>query len=560
VLLLGAAPCAPAQTPPDPSPEQRRLIEREREQQERLQRTPDVRLPEAAAARQRLPVDEAPCFPIKTTSLRGDLHERFEWLLASLAGPAGDDSAVGKCLGAQGINLLLTRAQDALVARGFVTSRVLAEPQDLKSGQLVLTFVPGRVRSVRFAPGAEGSEARHATTLWNAFAGQSGDVLNLRDLEQTLENFKRVPTAEADFKIEPAGGAPGYSDVVMSYTQARPVRIAASLDDAGTKGTGRYQGSTTLSFDNPTTLNDLFYVTFNHDLAGVVPDDRGTRGHTAHYSLPWDYWLLAATVSRSRYHQTVDGATQDYLYSGSSATAELKLSRLVYRDASRKTTLSLKGFSRRSNNFIDDAEVEVQRRRVGGWEAGFNHREFVGSAVFDGTLAYKRGTGAFGSLRAPEEAFGEGTSRPGIVSADVTITAPFQVGDLALRYSGGWRSQWNRAPLTPQDRLAIGGRYSVRGFDGESSLAGERGWTLRNELASALGQSGSELYVGVDAGRVGGPSVARLAGRGLAGAVIGLRGSVRAVQFDLFAGTAVHRPEGFGNSRAALGFSLNASY
>jgi hemolysin activation/secretion protein len=559
-MLAGTVPCARAQTPPDPSPEQRRLIEREREQQERLQRTPDVRLPVAAAARQRLPADETPCFPIVAISLRGELHERFEWLLGTLAGPDGDDTPVGKCLGAQGINLLLTREQDALVARGYVTSRVLAEPQDLKSGQLALTFVPGRLRGVRFVPGAEGSKARHATTLWNTFAGQAGDVLNLRDLEQTLENFKRVPTAEADFKIEPADGAPGYSDVVMAYTQARPVRISASLDDAGSKGIGRYQGSTTLSYDNPTTLNDLFYVTFNHDLHGVVPDDRGARGHTAHYSVPWDYWLFAATTSRSRYHQTVAGATQDYIYSGSSANAELKLSRLVYRDASRKTTLSLKGFSRRSNNFIDDAEVEVQRRRVGGWEAGFNHREFVGSAVLDGTLAYKRGTGAFGSMRAPEEAFGEGTSRPGIVTADVNLTAPFQAGDMALRYSGGWRSQWNRTPLTPQDRLAIGGRYSVRGFDGERSLAGERGWTLRNELAAALGQSGSEFYVGVDAGRVGGPSAARLVGRGLAGAVIGLRGSVRAVQFDLFAGSALHRPEGFGNSRAALGFSLNASY
>jgi hemolysin activation/secretion protein len=559
-MLIGAAPSAQAQTPPDPSPEQRRLIEREREQQERLRRTPDVRLPAAAAARQRLPVDESPCFPIDAISLRGELHERFEWLLGSLAGPVGDDTPVGKCLGAQGINLLLTRAQDALVARGYVTSRVLAEPQDLKSGQLALTFVPGRLRGVRFAPGAEGSAARHATTLWNAFAGQAGEVLNLRDLEQTLENFKRVPTAEADFKIEPADGAPGYSDVVMAYTQARPVRISASLDDAGSKGTGRYQGSTTLSYDNPTTLNDLFYVTFNHDLRGVVPEDRGTRGHTAHYSLPWDYWLFAATTSRSRYFQTVAGAVQDYVYRGTSLSAEIKVTRLVYRDAQRKSSLSVRGFQRQSNNFIDDTEVEVQRRKVGGWELGFNHREYLGAGLLDASAAYKRGTGAFGSMPAPEEAFGEGSSRAGVASADMTLTAPFELAQTKLRYSSTWRAQWNRGPLTPQDRFAIGGRYSVRGFDGESSLSAERGWTLRNELAVALAPAGPELYVGADAGRVGGPSSDRLVGRALAGAVVGLRGGVQNIQLDLFAGGPLRKPERFRTSGMTLGFSLNANY
>ncbi len=37
-------------------------------------------------------------------------------------------------------------------------------------------------------------------------------------------------------------------------------------------------------------------------------------------------------------------------------------------------------------------------------------------------------------------------------------------------------------PLTQQDKLSIGGRYTVRGFDGELSLSGEKGWLWRNEL------------------------------------------------------------------------------
>ncbi len=48
-----------------------------------------------------------------------------------------------------------------------------------------------------------------------------------------------------------------------------------------------------------------------------------------HYSVPYGYWLLGATASQNRYHQTVQGADQDYVYAGESGNAELKLSRLV---------------------------------------------------------------------------------------------------------------------------------------------------------------------------------------------------------------------------------------
>ena len=35
--------------------------------------------------------------------------------------------------------------------------------------------------------------------------------------------------------------------------------------------------------------------------------------------------------------------------------------------------------------------------------------------------------------------------------------------------------QYNKTPLTLQDRFSIGGLYSVRGFDGQMSLVGQKG-------------------------------------------------------------------------------------
>ncbi|MES2532293.1 MAG: ShlB/FhaC/HecB family hemolysin secretion/activation protein [Pseudomonadota bacterium] len=501
---------------PQPFIEEQRQQERERALREQQERTIDARLPRAAVSvEDRIPTTEAPCFRVDRLTLEGEHAHEFLWALSAAAEPAAD-SWMGRCLGATGINVVLARVQRAIVERGLATSRVLAGRQDLDQGTLILALMPGRVAAIRFAEGAE------STVLRNAIPARAGQLLDMRDVEQGLENMRRLPTVDADIQIEPseaAGARPGDSDLVVTYARHWPLRVSLSLDDSGTESTGKVQAGATVAWDGPLGLNDLAYASLNHDAFNHT--GQGTNGRTLHYSIPFGYWLLGATASQSAYHQSVAGLSQDYVYAGTSRNAEVRLSRLVYRDHSRKTTIALKGFRHASNNYIDDTEIEVQRRVVGGLEASLNHREFMGEATLDGTLAYRRGTGAFGALPAPEEAFGEGTSRLKLYTAEANLNLPFSLAEQKLRYTALWRAQWNRTPLTPQDRFAIGGRYTVRGFDGETSLMGERGWLVRNDLGLALGQSGAELYVGIDYGSVGGPSAAYLLGRHLGGGVVG---------------------------------------
>lgn len=542
---------ASAQTQAGAAQELLRQQERERILRKQQEAAPSVRAqPARAPSPDLLPRDEMPCFPIGRIRLDGEDAGRFVWALN--AADPDNDAATGRCLGAKGISVVMTRVQNAVVARGFVTTRILAAPQDLTGGTLTLTVVPGRIRAIRFAPGT----SRRATAS-NAVPVGRGDLLNLRDVEQALENFKRVPTAEADIQIVPADGEdarPGESDLVIAWRQrSPPIRVSASLDDAGSKATGRLQGELTVSLDDLLMLNDLFYASLNHDVFNG--NRKGTRGYTAHYSLPHGYWALSATASGYGYRQTVAGYSQNYVYSGTSDNAELRLSRLIHRDATRKTSLYGRGWMRRSNNFIDDTEIEVQRRRTGGWELGLTHREYLGESTLDANLAYRRGTGAFNAMPAPEEDFGEGSSRMKVITASAQLLVPLPLGSQRARYIGSWRAQWDRTPLVPQDRFSIGGRYSVRGFDGELTLMGERGWIWRNEIGLLLG-AGQELYFGADYGHVGGPSTRWLQGRNLAGAVIGLRGGAKGFHWDLFAGMPLSRPRGFMTDSLTAGFSL----
>jgi len=555
ILLLATAAVQAQTTGADIAASQEQLQrERERLLRQQQEQTPDVRLPapKEVDVSTIFPVEESPCFPISKISLIGEAAERFQFALDSVTGEHG---ALGRCLGTEGINTVIARMQNALILRGYTTSQIRAAQQDLKTGELVLTILPGHVRHIRFAAGAS-----PRGTAWNALPISEGDILNLRDIEQGLENFKHVPTAQADIEVTPTQAAerPGDSDLVIRYQQSFPFRFNVALDDGGSKATGKYQAGATLSYDNWFTLNDLFYASWNRSLG--QHGDHGVNSYTVHYSVPAGYWMLGGTLSGSRYHQQVAGANNSIIYSGQSENAELKLSRLIYRDDVRKTTLSLKGLLRNSRNFIDDTEVGPQRHQTSAWEIGMNHREFIGNATVDANLAYRRALDKQG--REPESTadLPQLATRYSLFVADATINAPFQIAGQRLRYNGSVRAQWNGGVVPSQDQFSIGGRYTVRGFDGELILQAERGWLVRNELALALGQSNQELYAGIDAGQVSGPSAQYLIGERLAGAVIGLRGAFWKVSYDAFIATPLNRPEGFRTAAVTGGFSINLAF
>lgn len=538
---------------------------RQHERDEQLRRTqstmPDVRIGvQQPNQHQRLPAQEQPCFIIEALRLDADEPERFAWLTeaANVDADGHSDPAIGRCIGSDSVQIVLQRMQQALLRRGLVTTRVLVPPQDLSGRVLTVTVLPGRVRTLRFADGTP-----ERATMGNAMPLQPGDLLDLRALEQGLENFRRSPSVAADVQIQPSedpAAQPGDSDVVVRWAQARPWRVNVSIDDAGSRATGRLQSAVTVAVDHPLALNDLVYLTISGTIGDRQPGPRDAGSRTMHYSLPWRDWLIAATHSEWDYFQSVAGRNGILIYSGASQSSDITISRLLHRDATRKMVASLRLWRRWSRNHIDDAELEQQRRRTGGWELALSHRAQIGSATLDANAAVRRGTGAFGATAAPEEDYGEGSSRLQLLRADAALSWPFTLGAQALRYSAALRRQWNHTPLTPQDRFAIGNRYTVRGFDGESLLSGDRGWLLRQEIGWSLAPLHSELYLGLDTARISGQSTRQLAGSALTGIAIGIRGTAYGLAWDAFIGQPRSHPEGFRTASTTAGFYLSASY
>ena len=265
------------------------------------------------------------------------------------------------------------------------------------------------------------------------------------------------------------------------------------------------------------------------------------------------------------------GPYESYLYSGTSSQQELSLSRVLHRNATSKTTASIKGFERQSNNYIADLEVLVQRRRTTGWEAGLQHLHYFESGTLTAQMAHRQGNASAGTPEA-EGGSGQTSDRIRLTTGFVQWVMPLNSGGHAWQYSTQGQWQWAQTSLTPQDRFCLGSRATVRGFDGQQTMCGDRGQLWRQELATGLPTAvhetlgftkGMQAYAALDAGRTTSPgqdSAYRLSGMAL-----GLRGSHKVneaypLQWDVFVGKPLARPDGFTTAEHTAGFALRAEF
>lgn len=541
----------------------------------------------------------------------------------------GGSSVLGKCMTVNDINAIATRVQNRLIEQGYVTSRIMVGDQNLTDGELRLTLIPGKIAQVvvntadsKVPVYVKQTNRAYPAILDTALTIQTGKLLNIRDLETTLLNFKRVPSADANFKIVPSHtglnpsadnaintlGTLGFSDILIDYTQHRRLRGSLSIDDSGSKSTGKYQSVATLSLDNLANYNDLFYLSFGRDLGNQINDDKdhpsdkskGSKNYGIGYVIPIKSSVLQLNANRYSYHQTVAGSTQDYIYGGTSRGYNAKLSHLVHRDAHSKSHVYAGGYAKSQQSDIDGTLIDVQTRKTAGYLFGMSHETTFGKRAnhsLSTDISYKRGTAAFNALPSPEELFDEGSARVGIYQLNSNLTSRYGpiLGNkpLPIIHSTTLKAQYATDSLTPDLKMAIGGRYTVRGFDGERSLSADNGILVRQDISfypSFLNkqsannhsttinqnnirnsQASHAIYLGMDAGYITNHDKSQnklLLGQHLAGAFIGIKGHYTpntnnpylSFNYDIFTSKAISEPAGFSNKDWVSGVSLGMSF
>lgn len=551
---------------------------------QKLTRETTIRVGTADYKKQAVPPDllasnsKSPrCFQINQIVLEGSQSKHFNFALKPYID--GKKTLLGSCMDVKLINQLVIDVQNNMIDKGYVTTRVLLKDQNLAKGKLTLTVLPGFIGHIKTKDmPSEGMGFRNnqgnPASFSMAMPMQSGDLLNLRDIEQTLENFKRVPSADADFAISPSDTLVeelGYSDLLINWQQNRRLRASISLDDSGQESTGKYLGNVTVSLDNPLWLNDIFYLSLGHNIHDVLQNKQNNSlSYNLGYTIPIRYALLSLKHHGYNYKQKVAGANEDYIYSGESTGTNITVDYLIHRNQHVKAQLQTGLHLKSQKNFINDTEVKVQRRRTTGWKTTLSYETQLKQTKLNSNLSYSTGLDAFDALVAPETKFGEGNAKAGIINFDISLVQPLTFNHRNLTYSANLNTQYALETLIPNNRFSIGSRYTVRGFDGTRSLVGDHGVLFKQKLSvpfyiNQQKATNHQMYGGIDAGYVKMINKSQndlLLGHHLVGANIGLAGtfSKQKMNYDLFLGYPVSQPKHFSDKKLTGGFSIGWQY
>ena len=331
-----------------------------------------------------LPADESVHFHISQITIENQV-ERFRFL-ERIARPYKN-----KELSLSDINKLIHAMNQSLMARGFSTSRIAIPEQNLSSGELRLVLQIGYIGTVRFAEGSD-------TLYWkNLFPFHEGDILNVRDIEQGIEQAKRLPSQDISVQLLPSD-QPQRTDVVLTVKRGKNFYGTISVDDSGLEDTGKLQWYTSIGIDQPFHKNDMLRIGMNLDGARDGYE-KGTRGHNISYTYPYGRHIFSFSYQRSKYHQTVESIPYNFISAGDSNISTLSWDYVLHRSAAMKTSMDIRLRKRNAHSFLNDVELPIQAMHQTSMEVGFAERLYLQRDTLYFRLAHRFGLGWLG---APE--------------------------------------------------------------------------------------------------------------------------------------------------------------
>jgi hemolysin activation/secretion protein len=466
--VLISWPLFAASLPPSPGDQdlirqrQERLLEQQRQRLNDLQQ-----LPQATPTKPVAPsAADGRCFDIQHITLKGAEH-LSESVRNELVAPF-----LGKCLGVGPLNELLKIITNQYIDRGFVTTRAYLPQQDLADGELEIIVVEGRLE------GLDSSEVASPRELGMTFPGTVGGVLNLRDLEQLVDQVNRLPSHQAQLELLP-GQAVGGSRVQLKGQRDKPWRVSLNRNNDGQDSTGEQQWGAGLDWDSPLGLADQLSLRTGGDM--VSDTWRHSTNQSLNYSLPYGWWTFNYNYSQNNYRSLAEAADFSFEQKGDSETQQLRAERVLHRDSLSKTAASLGVSQSSSRNYIEDSLVDVSSQDLSEGQLGFNHGRRMGTAFINLDAGWQRGIGLFGAQGNGNPQGFEPVARYNKYSLTLSYLQPFALWGESFSVDSLATGQQSKDVLFSPQRISIGGLSSVRGFK-EQSLTGDSGGYWRNQL------------------------------------------------------------------------------
>ncbi|WP_095138714.1 ShlB/FhaC/HecB family hemolysin secretion/activation protein [Pseudomonas sp. Irchel s3a10] len=529
--IQAADPVAPGQEVLRQQQQQQRDLQQlQMEQRKRqLERGAFGPAPATPALPQTVAPDER-CWPLSGTRIGGvtlidsdKLNARIKPLLAP-------------CMGVGQINHLLATITAIYVEQGYIASRPYLLSAPAAGQSLDIMIDEGYIESIELA------DQSLPVSLGGAFPHMLGQPLNLRDLEQGLDQLNRLRSIDLTADIAP-GSQPGASRIILRSRTAGQSRWALGLgmDNLGSASTGRDRDTVSLSFDSPLQLNDLLSLSASDTLN---QGDRYSRNASLYYAIPYGYWTYSAFASHAEYRAPFKLPSATLYSTGITDQLSLRADRVLWRDQSRQLSANLQLAHKDVDSYLENVRLGIQSPTLTVAEAGLN-LFWLDRAVWNLDFTYSQGLRWLG---ADDDANHSVSNLPKAqfrkYRAGLSQWRNGQFGAQAWQWQSQLNLQYSPDPLPAIEQLLGTDDSAVRGYR-VSSASGASGAIWRNTLRLPLRSDWPVQItprVGLDNGWLKADHGAP--GQRLSGASVGLNLGWKNLQVDVDYQRALNTPKG----------------
>lgn len=398
------------------------------------------------------------------------------------------------CMSLADINNMLNTITNLYIEKGYISSRAfMTMPQKrIKEGILEIKIVEGKLSKI---------EGIKKSQIWTAFPFMTGGVLNLRDIEQGIDQINRLASNSATMEIKP-DEKNEYSKLEIKNTPKGTSKFTIFTDNAGSESTGETRFGFRASQDNLLNLNEQINMSFANSPSKDY-DHRDADYFTLGASIPFGYWTLNNNFSWSDYRTSFLLYNGDRFYSyGNSVTNSLSLDRMLARGQRYKISASGGLTYKRNQNYTKVLDLkmknEVSSRDLAILNLGLSSTFYFNNGVLYLNPTYNKGTKWFGALDDDQNNYSQSAQYE---AWKLYAYYSRNMFDLAT-YTATFDGQYSNDELYGTEAFYLGGEYSVRGFRNEG-VQSDSGYALRNDLdfnVAQLAQSENEFLQGLTFG------------------------------------------------------------
>ncbi|WP_318369919.1 ShlB/FhaC/HecB family hemolysin secretion/activation protein [Enterobacter sp.] len=405
----------------------------------------------------------------------------------------------GKALGKAEIFALVKELTDFYISRGYATTLIAIEPGNIKSGVLKLRVMWGKINEVKV--NGQAPTLREKTRLFAAYPFSKDNVLNMQDIDQAVENLLRV-SGQDNLQVQPSV-LDGYSDLNLLHQPSFPLSMTVGLNNSGIEAEGWRQYYASLAAKNIAGLNDIFNAYYSWNDLDRSPDSQDAL--SLNYSIPLGYWSFDGAWYQSRYEKTLLGNNESYASDGDSERASLRVSRLLSRNATGKTSGWVKLEKRDNYNGIEHSQIDVSSKSYTTLSSGVTWVGALMDGWFYGDLGVSAAVPWFGAAWTGDKDL-DGFDLDYVKYNGVASwTRPlFNLGRLGGIYELSSGFQYTPDVLVSDAKMSLGDEYTVRGFKDDTLLVDSGAWISNTlQFPFAIGLAGIHQFtpfVGYDFG------------------------------------------------------------